>query len=162
MILAGPLASLVFGIVGILLCLHSHTGAARGFWLVAGACSLGLVLATTLPRKTGIFFTDRARFQRLMSKGKASAIEEALLSIMAQVSIDGSAKKIDINQARLLQTDDEAFMRFWGYYYEFYHYKDTGLTEKTAEAKQKLIAVKPNVSPQIWKALKIEQDIDAG
>jgi hypothetical protein len=159
MIIAGPITSFLFGVVGILLCLHSHSGAARGFWLVAGACSLGLVLATTLPGKTGIFFTDRARFQRLISKGKASAIEEALLSVMAQVSIDGSAKNVDINHARLLQTDDEAFMRFWGYYYEFYHYKDNGLTEKASEAIVKLVAAKPDISPQIWKALKIDQEI---
>lgn len=156
MVIAGPLASLLFGIIGFLLTVYSTSGAARGFWVVAAASSLGLVLATTLPSKSGIFFTDRARFQRLISKGKAGAVEEAMLSLIAQSTIDSSAKNIDLNQARLLQTDDEAFMRFWGYYYEYQYYKDNGLQTDTDVAKAKLVAVKGDISPSVWKALQID------
>ncbi|RYU92067.1 M50 family peptidase [Mucilaginibacter terrigena] len=157
MVIAGPAASLLFGIVAFLLTIYCTSGAGRGFWMVSGACSLGLVLATTLPSKSGIFFTDRARFQRLISKGEAGAIEEAMLSLIAQSTIDNSAKNIDLNQARLLQTDDEAFMRFWGYYYEYQYYKDNRLQNETDAAKQKLVAVKGDMSPAVWKALQIDE-----
>ncbi|MEO7212469.1 M50 family metallopeptidase [Mucilaginibacter sp.] len=159
LVIAGPLASLFFGVAGILIAIYCSQGLARGFWTVAGACSLALVLATTLPTKTGIFFTDSARYQRLISKGKAGAIEEAMLAMMAQYTVDNSAKNIDIEHARLLQTDDEKFMRFWGYYYEYYYYKDNLLIAEAAEAKEKLVAEKSSVSNQIWKALKIDDNV---
>ena len=157
MVLAGPLSSLLFGLLAFVILNLCTSGAARGFWLVAGACSVGLVLATTLPRKTGIFFTDRTRFQRLMSKGKVGEIEEALLTMMAQYTIDQSSKNIDITLARLVQTDEEAFMRFWGYYYEYQYYKDNALEKETEVAKYKLLAVKADMSPQVWKMLKIDE-----
>ena len=157
MVLAGPLASLIFGLLAFVILNLCTSGAARGFWVVAGACSLGLVLATTLPRKTGIYFTDRARFQRLISKGKAGEIEEALLTMMSQYTIDQSSKNIDLSLARLVQTDQEAFMRFWGYYYEYQYYKDNALEQDTETAKKKLLAVKADMSPQVWKMLKIDE-----
>jgi hypothetical protein len=162
MVIAGPVASLLFGIVAFLMIMYSTGGAARGFWIVASACSLGLVLATTLPSKTGIFFTDRARFQRLISKGKAGAVEEAMLSLIAQSTIDSSAKNIELSQARLLQTDDEAFMRFWGYYYEYQHYKDNQLENEAATSKLKLVSVKGDISPAVWKALQIDEPPPTG
>jgi hypothetical protein len=157
MILGGPVSSLLFGLTALAVSGVGTSGPVHVFWVVAGACSLALVLATTVPRKTGIFFTDRARFQRLMSKGKAGAVEEALLSIMAQYSIDNCSKNVDLNQVRLLQTDEEAFMRFWGYYYEYQYYKDNALAAQTAEALQKLMQVKSYVSQPVWKMLKIDE-----
>jgi hypothetical protein len=157
MILGGPVSSLLFGLIALAVSGVGTSGPVHVFWVVAGACSLALVLATTLPRKTGIFFTDRARFQRLMSKGKAGAVEEALLSIMAQYSIDNCSKNVDLNQVRLLQTDEEAFMRFWGYYYEYQYYKDNALAAQTVEALQKLMQVKSYVSQPVWKMLKIDE-----
>ncbi|RWY54102.1 M50 family metallopeptidase [Mucilaginibacter gilvus] len=160
LVIAGPLASLFFGVTGILIGIYCEPDLASAFWIAAGACSLALVLATTLPTKTGIFFTDRARYQRLISKGKAGAIEEAMLAMMAQYTADSSAKNIDIKHARLLQTDDEQFMRFWGYYYEYYYYKDNLLIADAADAKAKLVAEKASVSRQIWKALKIDDEVN--
>jgi hypothetical protein len=92
-----------------------------------------------------------------MSKGKAGAVEEALLSIMAQYSMDNCSKNVDLNQVRLLQTDEEAFMRFWGYYYEYQYYKDNALAAQTVEALQKLMHVKSYISKPIWKMLKIDE-----
>jgi hypothetical protein len=80
-----------------------------------------------------------------------------MLSLIAQSTIDSSAKNIDLSQARLLQTDDEAFMRFWGYYYEYQHYKDNQLESEAAVAKLKLVSVKGDISPAVWKALQIDE-----
>jgi hypothetical protein len=156
MILGGPVSSLLFGLIALAISGMSTSKTGHVFWMVAGACSLALVLATTLPRKTGSFFTDRARFQRLMSKGKAGAVEEALLSIMAQYSIDNSSKNVNMQQVQLLQTDDEESMRFWGFYYEYQYYKDNALTTEAVLAKEKLMAVKSYVSSSVWKMLKID------
>lgn len=159
MVLGGPVTSLLFALLAWAIFTVSTSGAVRGFWLVAGAGSLAVFLATTIPRKTGIYFTDRARFQRLISKGKVGAIEEAFLSLIAQYTIDQSCKNIDLNCARLLRTDQEPFMSFWGYYYEYEYYKENLLEEEAAIAKAELIKVKSTVSTQIWKMLKIEEAV---
>lgn len=56
MVLGGPVASLLYGLLSLILFISSTSGAARGFWLLTGAVSLAVLLATTLPRKSGIFF----------------------------------------------------------------------------------------------------------
>ena len=104
---SGPAASFLFSVIAFFLFSISSSGAARGFWLVAGAGSVAVFLATTLPTRSGIFFTDRARFQRLMSKGKAGEIEEALLTIIAYSMKENSCKNIPLIKAKLLQSDTE-------------------------------------------------------
>jgi hypothetical protein len=154
-ILAGPIASLLFAIICFLLMAFTKN-TLWWLWLVAGGTSAALFLATTLPRKSGIFFTDRARFQRLMSKGQEGKSEEALLSLIAQSTIDSSCKTLSLNDARTLQADTEAFMRFWGYYYEYEHFKANDNVELTDEAKAKLISIKTAIPDAVWKSLKIE------
>jgi hypothetical protein len=159
MVLSGPVTSLLYGLLSICIFTVATSGAARGFWLVTGAVSLAVLLATTLPRKSGIFFTDRVRFMRLLSKGKAGQIEEALLSLMAQYSIDQSCKNINLESARLLKTDDEPSIIFWGYYYEYQYFKDNLLEQDATLAKEELVKVKFTVSKQVWKMLKIDEAV---
>jgi hypothetical protein len=56
-----------------------------------------------------------------------------------------------------LQNDDEAFMRFWGYYDEYHFYLDNQIDDKASEAKARLTGQKPSIPKQIWKALKISE-----
>ena len=126
------------------------------FWLIAGTISFGLFLVTTIPAKSGIFFTDRARFQRLISKNKEGECEEALLEIITQSTKDGSYKNISLKDAQLLQTDNEAFVQFWGYYYEYEYFKDNEDSNQVEKAKEKLFNLKNTISAPIWKALKLE------
>ena len=153
---AGPLASVSFSLLAFLLCFASFSGAARGFWFVAGAASVAVFLATTLPKKTGPFFTDRAKFQRLISKGKTGEMEEALLTIMAHYITDNSCKNIPVEQARFLQQDPDPVMRFWGYYYVYGFYKDNHLQDECEEARKNLESVRHDIPAQLWKALNID------
>jgi hypothetical protein len=155
-VLAGPLASLLLSVLCFLLFYFAAHGLFKVFMLMISASSVAIFLATTLPSKTGIFFTDHARFQRLISTGKASQIEEALLNIMAQYTIDNSCQNISIADAQLLQTDRERFMRFWGYYYEYQYYKDNQLTKQADHARQTLINEKSSIQAQVWKILQID------
>lgn len=155
LILAGPVASLLFSIICFLLVVYTRN-MMWSFWLIAGAASIGIFLATTLPTKSGVFFTDRARFQRLLSKGKEGKAEEALLSIMAQTNMDNSVKNISLDDTQALKDSDEAFIRFWGYYYTYQYYLANEHTEKIPEAKAELLNVKDSVPKQVWKALGLE------
>ena len=153
---SGPAASLLFSLIAFLLFSISSSGAARGFWFVAATGSIAIFLATTLPTKSGIFFSDRARFQRLMSKGKAGENEEALLTIIAHSMQENSCKNIPLSKAKLLQSDTEGVMRFWGYYYEYCHFKDNAMQSETEAAKRNLFSVKDTIPPHLWKSLQIE------
>jgi hypothetical protein len=153
---SGPIASFLLSIIAFLLFLISSSGAARGFWFVAGAASVAVFLATTLPTKTGVFFTDRARFQRLISKGKAGEIEEALLTIIAHNVKDASCKHIPLDKVKLLQDDADKTMRFWGHYYEYCYFKENNLHTESEEARKNLYSLKNSMPAHLWKALKID------
>jgi hypothetical protein len=157
LILAGPMASLIFGLLAIAI---APFGSILWSWFffLTGACSLGLVAATTLPKKSGVYFTDRARYQRLTGKGKAAESELALLNIIAQSMTDNHHKNISVEKALLLQQDDEPLMKFWGYYYAHQFYKENGLREQTESSLAILLSNKKLVSKEIWKVLKIESE----
>jgi hypothetical protein len=155
---AGPVASFLFSIVSFGLMVSATSGAARGFWFIAGAVSVGVFLATTIPTKTGVFFTDRARFLRLISRGKAGEIEEALLTILAIQAKEDSCRNIPLSMIKLLQTDTDKAMKFWGYYYEYSYFKDHSMTEETEEALKKLLSAKSTIPDSLWKALEIENN----
>lgn len=155
-VLAGPLASLLFAGVCLLLVIFTRN-ILWTFWLMAGATSFGLFFATTIPYKSGIFFTDRARFQRLISKGPEGKAEEALLDLIAKATTENSYKNISLENARLLQHDKETFVRFWGYYYEYEYFKANKNPAEAEKAKDQLVLLKGSVSNAIWKVLKLDE-----
>lgn len=91
-----------------------------------------------------------------MSKGKAGENEEALLAIIARSMQENSCKNIPLSKARLLQTDTEGLMRFWGYYYEYCHFKENALQNETEAARRNLFSKKGTIPSHLWKSLQIE------
>jgi hypothetical protein len=155
-IAAGPVVSLLFAILAFVIFSYSTSGAGRGFWFVSGAGSIAIFLATTLPTKSGVFFTDRARFLRLISKGKPGEVEEALLMILAQNVKDGSCKNISLSSTKLIQQDKDKTTRFWGYYYEYCYFKDNEMKQECDEATKKLVLQKEAIPANFWKAFKLD------
>jgi hypothetical protein len=155
-LLSGPLASLLLSLVAAVLFAASTLGAARSYWLVTALGSAAVLLATTLPRKSGLFFTDRARFQRLMGQGPAAATEAALLSIITRQVIDGGVKNIRLDEARLLQTDADATMRFWGTYFAYAYFRENGLAAEAERERTDLAAFEKMVPGPLWKGLKLD------
>ena len=83
-VIAGPMMSLVFSAICLSLAwqVGNYPGFPLRFFLVAsGIASLMIFLATTVPSKTGPFFTDRKRYQRMIFPGKAQDVEMATLQI---------------------------------------------------------------------------------
>jgi hypothetical protein len=155
LILAGPVTSLLYGFICIGIAYMSVPIVAF-FFFTSGACSIALFFATTLPTKTGIYFTDRARYFRMISKGKEGDSEEALIQIIAQSVADSHHKNISLQNVLTLQQDDTPFMKFWGFYYEHLYYKENEIADKAASTKETLMANRGLVPKQIWKVLKIE------
>lgn len=118
-IIAGPLTSLLGGI--IFLGLSTLVGTPWNIIIFSGGLvSLALFLATTIPSRTGPFFTDRKRYQRLTRPGKAQQIELATLRIMGQYAQDNSYQNVDPADINILLEDEEPFMRYFGWFNKLY------------------------------------------
>lgn len=122
MVIAGPLGSLALALVaGSLSWLLSAGGALplAGYFLWATAlASGGLFLATTIPGRTGMYFTDRARFFRLLGGGETAAVERTLLETVAYTQSDRPLADLDTARLERLQNDSHyAFIgNFYGYF----------------------------------------------
>ncbi|MEZ4920389.1 MAG: M50 family metallopeptidase [Saprospiraceae bacterium] len=112
-LLAGPIASLVFA--AICFALIGPLGKPLGFVFYSGGLvSVAMFFATTIPSRTGMFFTDRKRFQRLVTPGKDRDVEVALLNMLGKFSRDGSYKNIAQSEIEILLKDDFPYIRFFG------------------------------------------------
>lgn len=122
-ILAGPITSLLFGII----CLVIATIPALPTLLFfsGGLISIALFFATTIPSKTGLFFTDRKRFQRLITPGKDQEVEMAMLRISGVQSRDNSYKNLNEKDIHLLVSDSYPFIRFFGLFCLLCHHIET-------------------------------------
>ncbi len=112
-LLAGPIASLIFALICLIISVVSDP-ILEFIFFIGSLSSFGIFLATTLPSKTGMFFTDRKRYQRLIQPGKDREIEIAMLNIMGTLARDNSYKNIDYKNIKLLISDDTSFFRFFG------------------------------------------------
>jgi hypothetical protein len=153
-LIAGPLFSLIFGILFILLfnITDSVFNSSIG---ITGVISVGLFFATTLPDKSGVFFTDRKRMQRLLDKGKTGEIEYSFLKTNSQLLIDAHYKNISLEDLKMIQSDEEPIIQFWGHYYEFKYFEEIGNEEMALTIKNNLYHYKEIVPHNIWKSLEI-------
>ncbi len=153
-ILSGPLVSFVTGILSLILYfLIDHD--INLFWGLLGVMSLGVFLATTVPNKSGIFFTDRKRFQRLINKGEIGRIEAATLQITNQLVVEDSFKNLPLDKIKIIQTDPDKFTQFWGLYCEYEYYKANDFFEQMENAKAILINSSHLIPRWLWKSFEI-------
>lgn len=112
-LLAGPIASVLFAVVCFVIAYM--VGKPLGIIFYAGGTiSIAIFLATTIPSRTGMLFTDRKRYQRLVNPGKDQQVELAMLKIMGRYSKDNSYKNIDKNDINVLVSDELPFIKFFG------------------------------------------------
>ncbi len=153
-LIAGPLFSLIFGI--LLIVLFNLTDSVFNSSIgITGVISIGMFFATTLPDKSGVFFTDRKRMQRLLNKGRTGEIEYSFIKTSSQLLIDSHYKNISIEDLNMIQSDEEPIIQFWGHYYAFKHFEDIGKEEMALPIKNKLFQYKDIVPQNIWKSLGI-------
>ena len=112
-LLAGPLASLLFAAICFLLAsLIQHPVAVLLF--AGGSISVAIFFATTVPSRTGMFFTDRKRYQRLVQPGKDQEVELAMLRILGKFAKDNSFKNVSRADIDVMVADDYPSIRFFG------------------------------------------------
>ena len=152
LILAGPIVSLVFAAISML-CVFLFNLPGEKFIVVFCAGSIGIFLATTIPSKTGSFFTDRKRYQRLMSEGKVRETEIALLRVTGVYGRDNSYKNVNINDIELIIEDDN--YQYLGLFTKLsYQYENYGNFDENT--KQQFKELTPKMPKSFVKAVEKE------
>lgn len=154
-IIAGPIFSMLY-FISCLWVFFQFDTYLNSFFALTALTSFGLFLATTLPEKTGIMFTDRKRFQRFNTKGITQDAETAMYALISKGIIDNSFKNIDVQKTAILDKDNDTTTKFWAAYLRFMYFKENGQTDQENEALQKLTIFKSEIPKSIWNTLKIE------
>ncbi|MDF1699047.1 MAG: site-2 protease family protein [Saprospiraceae bacterium] len=112
-LLAGPISSFLFAILcfGLAYFLGKPLGI---LFYIGGLISIAICIATTVPSSSGMFFSDRKRYQRLVNPGKDQDVELALINIMGKFAKDSSYKNVPKNDIDILVADDIPFIKFIG------------------------------------------------
>ena len=121
-IIAGPIASLLLLLLCILL--FFLTNQPTQFYLfITGLMSLFIFLATTLPSRTGIFYTDRKRYQRLTGSGQDQAVEMAMIRANLLQVTGKSITQMSEGELWMITKDEAPIFKYIGYYYLYqYHF----------------------------------------
>ncbi len=154
-VIAGPLGSLLLaaggGLAGWWLSLANAVGLRflAVFFIVSAATSFFLFLATTVPNRTGMFFTDRARYFRLMSGGKTADIERAMLGLVAQAHSGKSLATLNMADVEVVRQDKDYAV--YADLYAFSHYLATDQLEMAMEVAERLHEL-PDEMPALFRA----------
>lgn len=112
-LLAGPLTSIIFALICFFLG-YIAGGFFGSILNTGGLISIGIFLATTLPEKTGMFYTDRKRYQRLTQPGKARNEELALLAVLGSFSNDNSYSNVPLSDIHTMTESDDESIKYFG------------------------------------------------
>ena len=131
-LLAGPIASLVLAIIlGIL---YFSLNAPSKLIAIGAIGSLGIFLVTTLPAKSGMFFTDRKRYQRLTSYGPEREVELAVLRILGNYGKDHSYINVEADDIDTMISDSH--YKYLGLFTKLtYQFEKVGEVDQETEAE---------------------------
>jgi hypothetical protein len=156
-LLAGPIASVLFAII----CLSVAGLLVKPLGMIVytgGITSVAIFLATTIPSKTGMFFTDRKRYQRLVTPGKAQQVELASLSIMGKFSKDHSYQNIKKEEIELLISEETPFVSYYGLFNMIcWQLEHTGKVEENIKEQYEALSQKMTKSLVVTFNKEIEK-----
>lgn len=138
-VLAGPMASLALSLIAAAVALFANLP--QAFWWGLAAASMGVFLATTLPCKSGMFFSDRKRYQRIRDKGNTAEVEMALLRVVVSQTTQ-VINAVDEKDFELIKTDKDPVIQFMGSYLGLSYYLETGSDKAEKEEVEYLELMK--------------------
>lgn len=132
-VLAGPITSFVIGVLGLGIVGifmpegDLPTGQKILFQLcgMGGFMSMAIFLATTLPKRTGMFYSDRGRAVRLLRPGLAAEKEEAMMQITASVMSGHRYRDMTESWFETSLKEEPGEPNWAGEMYAYYYFLDT-------------------------------------
>ena len=125
-LLAGPLASMILGVIAAVLGLLLHSL----FFLMLMGVALGMGGSCLIPGiKTGILYNDGSRYYRIHRGGQEQAEEEAIFYAAFREYINPDAPYSEDSIQTLLRSKDVEF-RYAAHYYAYENAKEAGNAEE--------------------------------
>lgn len=154
-ILAGPIASLLLILIAMLAAVFTD-GAFRLLFCLTALLSFMILLATTLPSQTGLFYTDRKRYQRLKSEGEEKEIEGALAMAGAQKLMKKPMTDLPVDELQKITGDESPLICYIGYFYLFEYYLMSKETEALEAVKTEMQDLEQSLPKTLVKQFNAE------
>lgn len=151
-LLCGPLASLLFGLLMLPAAIMSDIV----FLDLLSAIAIGMGVATLIPVKMGAFYSDGGRWWR-MRREPTRKVELAIWQIIRKAGIHENYARINEDDAMVLINDKDLETRYMGHYYLYYHYKGNHHTDKAERQKDLLKEIAAKISGQILRVYPVDQ-----
>ncbi len=146
-LLAGPLTSIIFGILIFPLYLLSKSI----FLLLLSLMpiAMGIMCIVPMKMKTGLLYNDGTRYKRIKSGGQEEAEERALF-LLLEITLfdkDGSLYPKELIEPLLISKDYE--LNYYGYYYSYCN----AVKEKNTEQAEKQLSNMENIKSKVPKII---------
>lgn len=150
-LLAGPVTSFILWILAwsVLPLLPTST---TFFAFIIGLMSLVIFLAVTVPSRTGMFYTDHKKYQRLRSGSAARDIELAYLRTGILKMRGQPLQQMTEEELRRLTQDDAVLFRCFGWLYLWEFGEGNPVLRR--EVREELEFIRPEIPRFMWQHLQ--------
>ncbi|MDD3051046.1 MAG: hypothetical protein PHR06_07850, partial [Candidatus Cloacimonetes bacterium] len=149
-LIAGPLSSLLFGLVILLFFLKTSLF----FLLLLGAMSTAISVATLIPMRAGAFYTDGGRWLRIKKGGFNAQVEIAIYNLIQSNVVKGNWKLIDIEDTEILKKDKDPINKFIGHCFASYYYRDCEKPDEFNLEKESMKILEKSVPKSFVKMIQ--------
>ncbi len=156
-LLAGPLASLVFGAFWLPLGIINN----NMFMVLLGAMPISMGVISLIPLRNGAFYTDGGRWLRMHKNEKTKAVEVALWNLTQEAIVQGTYANANLDDVLILKNDDDVRTKYVGHYYAYSHYRDNRDTANLAKEKAALENLQGQVPKQMVSMFRFDQGSDS-
>lgn len=153
-LLAGPIASIVFGIVFITILIL--TG--NDFAMMVGFIALGEGVMCILPMKlqTGMLYNDGTRYLRIHRGGQTADEEKAMYSMSLDNLLNGQAEINDEEMVEILCRSEDASYKYYGLYLLYHNAEERKDEAEMDRIRREMSEMKTKVSSYIAKSCVLD------
>ncbi len=151
--LAGPLTSIVFGVLMIPLVIVTESIVVDLLCLMPIA--MGLVCIIPMKMKTGLLYNDGTRYKRLRSGGQEGAEERALFQLIEVTLFGGEAVIYPVDYVEPLLASTDPDFQYYGYYYAYVNAMRQNRTEEAQVQLANMERIRGKVAKAIVDDCKI-------
>jgi len=149
-LIAGPLSSLLFGVITILLFIKTS----YFFLLLLGAMAIAISVATLIPMRAGAFYTDGGRWLRIKKGGFNAKVEIALYNLIQSNVLKGNWKSIAIEDTEILKKDNDPINKYIGHCFASYYYRDCEKLDEMVLEKESMKLLEKSVPKSFVKLIQ--------
>lgn len=144
-LLWGPAASIIFGTIWLPLGIITN----NVFLSLLGAMPIAMGTACLIPSRSGVFYSDGARWLRMHKDEATKAVEIAVWELTQNAIIHGDYAKASLNHINVLTSDSDMRTNYLGHYYAYCYYKDNNDIANAEKEKSELEKLKEKIPKQV-------------